>query len=208
MSDSFIDSDRRIQKETAILEAALDVFAEYGFRKTGIEDIARRAGIANGTIYLYASSKRDLYRRVVEYGLNSWQKAATAAADARGPAGTNARARFEALCRAAYTYLAAEPRLRRVLARDPALFPAAPGAEARGDPFEAINGRSVGLLRNAIQDGVASGEFVVDDPTAAAELIFSLYRVLIEKAYVAEEGGEERRFEAGLAIILRGISAR
>ncbi|MBU0927364.1 MAG: TetR/AcrR family transcriptional regulator [Spirochaetes bacterium] len=212
MTNLFIGSDRRTQKETALFEAALDVFAEFGFRKAGIEDIARRAGIANGTVYLYAASKRDLYKRAVEYGLDAWQahaaKAAEEAAEGTEPGRGRARNRFEALCRAAYSYLAAEPRLRRIMSRDPSLFPAAPGSAEGDDPFESVNGRSVAMLERAIREGVDTGEFAVEDPAAAAELLFSLYRVMIEKTYVEEDGGERKRFEAGLSIIMNGISAR
>ncbi len=207
MTNPFIFSDKRTQKETALLEAALDVFSDFGYRKSGIEDIAKRAGVANGTIYLYADSKRDLYKRAVEYGFDKWQAAAARAAEAVGNGPGKSRERFEALCRAAYSYLASEPRLRRILARDPALFPAAPGGDG-DDPFVEINRRSVALLEGAIAEGVGSGEFEVDDATAAAELLFSLYRVMIEKAYVEEDGGEGRRFEAALGIILNGLSSR
>jgi AcrR family transcriptional regulator len=43
-----------------ILEAAAAVFAEKGFHPTTIRDVARRAGIADGTIYIYFTSKADL----------------------------------------------------------------------------------------------------------------------------------------------------
>ncbi|PKL09058.1 MAG: TetR/AcrR family transcriptional regulator [Spirochaetae bacterium HGW-Spirochaetae-7] len=206
--DTQIRSERRTRKATALYEVALDAFAELGFREAGVEEIARRAGIANGTIYVYAASKRDLYRLVVEYGLGQWQDAAAAAALAVGSGPRLARTRFEALCRAAFCYLESEPRLRRILARDPSLFPAATGTAHGEDPFGAVNRRSVEMLRRAILDGMESGEFHVDDPTAAAELLFSLYRVLIESAYVQDNGDERRRFEAGLSIILDGISKR
>lgn len=206
--DAVIRSSRRIHKATALYEAALDVFAELGFHEAGIEDIARRAGVANGTIYIYAANKRDLYRLVVEYGLGQWQAAAAAAALAVGSEPCKARARFEAMCRAAFCYLDSEPRLRRILARDPSLFPATPGTAPGEDMFETVNRRSVEMLERAIVDGVESDEFHVDDTTAAAELLFSLYRVLIERAYVRDNGDERRRFEAGLSIIMNGIAKR
>lgn len=191
-----------------MFEAALDVFAELGYREAGIEDIARRAGVANGTIYLYATSKRDLYRKVVEYGLTRWQAAAAKAAESVDARPGHAKARFEALCRAAFSYLASETRLRKVLMRDPALFPASTGPSRGEDPFETVNRRSVAMLEQAIITGVNSGEFAVADPEAAAELLFSLYRMLIEKAYVTENNHEQQQFEAGLSIILNGIIAR
>lgn len=48
-----------------ILEAALETFGEHGLVGARLEDIARRAGIAKGTIYLYFPNKEALFREVV-----------------------------------------------------------------------------------------------------------------------------------------------
>lgn len=50
-------SDRR---RTQILDAAARVFAERGYHRTTVRDVAREAGIADGTIYLYFTSKQEL----------------------------------------------------------------------------------------------------------------------------------------------------
>jgi AcrR family transcriptional regulator len=47
-----------------ILEAALHVFGEQGFARTRLEDVARRAGVSKGTLYLYFKSKEDLFREM------------------------------------------------------------------------------------------------------------------------------------------------
>jgi AcrR family transcriptional regulator len=49
-----------------ILEAALAVFGEQGYAGTRLDDVARRAGVSKGTLYLYFSSKEDLFRAMVE----------------------------------------------------------------------------------------------------------------------------------------------
>lgn len=48
-----------------ICAAALDVFAEKGFAAAKLEEIARRAGISKGTLYLYFKDKQELFRAVV-----------------------------------------------------------------------------------------------------------------------------------------------
>lgn len=48
-----------------ILEAALDLFVEKGFSATRMEEIAQRAGVTKGTLYLYFPSKEALFRSVV-----------------------------------------------------------------------------------------------------------------------------------------------
>jgi AcrR family transcriptional regulator len=48
-----------------ILCAALEVFSEQGFARTKLDDVARRAGISKGTLYLYFDSKEALFRAMV-----------------------------------------------------------------------------------------------------------------------------------------------
>ena len=48
-----------------ICNAALDVFSERGFASARLDEIARRAGVSKGTLYLYFKDKEDLFRAVV-----------------------------------------------------------------------------------------------------------------------------------------------
>jgi AcrR family transcriptional regulator len=48
-----------------IIEAALTVFAEKGFAAARLDDIAARAGVSKGALYLYFETKQDLFRAVV-----------------------------------------------------------------------------------------------------------------------------------------------
>jgi AcrR family transcriptional regulator len=54
------DEERGDRRRTQILDAAARVLAERGYHRTTVRDIAREAGVADGTIYLYFSSKQDL----------------------------------------------------------------------------------------------------------------------------------------------------
>jgi AcrR family transcriptional regulator len=58
---------RRLPEERPkqILGAALEVFAERGLAAARLEDIAKRAGLSKGTIYLYFPNKEELFREVV-----------------------------------------------------------------------------------------------------------------------------------------------
>ncbi len=187
-------------RDAEVLDAALGVFAELGFRKASLDDIAGRLGITKGALYRYARDKRDLYRRSVERGFRLWQASAERAAEA----GANPLERFRSACRAAFRYLAAEPRLRAVLAKDPGLFPLFEAA----DPFSEINARSVRLLQRLIEEAQAAGAFNPGDARAAARVLFSLYVLFIQKAYVAAEADEEALFERGLALVLDGLRSR
>src|SRR4051812_31624363 len=58
---------RRLPEERPrqIIEAALAVFGERGLAASRLEDIAKRAGLSKGTIYLYFPNKEELFREVV-----------------------------------------------------------------------------------------------------------------------------------------------
>src|SRR6185295_1825244 len=57
---------RRDARPAEIIEAALAVFVERGFAAARLDDIARRAGVTKGTLYLYFADKQALLRAVVE----------------------------------------------------------------------------------------------------------------------------------------------
>ena len=51
--------------------AALELFVERGFAATRLDDVAKRAGVSKGTLYLYFDSKDDLFKAVVREGIVS-----------------------------------------------------------------------------------------------------------------------------------------
>src|SRR5213592_1394886 len=60
---------RRLPEERPrqILSAALEVFGERGLAAARLEDIAKRAGLSKGTIYLYFPNKEELFREMVRH---------------------------------------------------------------------------------------------------------------------------------------------
>lgn len=56
---------RSTARREAILSAALDEFSARGFEATRLDDVAKRAGIAKGTIYLYFRDKESLFQELI-----------------------------------------------------------------------------------------------------------------------------------------------
>lgn len=54
-----------VAREQRILDAAADLFVHYGYDKTTVSDIARRAGVSKGTIYLHFDSKDELLEGLI-----------------------------------------------------------------------------------------------------------------------------------------------
>lgn len=59
-------AEQALIRRRAIVDAALDEFIEKGFAATRVDDIARRAGVAKGTIYLNFKDKEALFEAIVQ----------------------------------------------------------------------------------------------------------------------------------------------
>jgi AcrR family transcriptional regulator len=60
---------RSAQRREAILAAALEEFSAHGFEAARLDDVARRAGVAKGTIYLYFADKEALFQELIRWQL-------------------------------------------------------------------------------------------------------------------------------------------
>ncbi len=56
---------RKDERPLEIMMAALDLFVQKGFSATKIDDIAKRANVSKGTVYIYYSSKENLFKTMV-----------------------------------------------------------------------------------------------------------------------------------------------
>ncbi|PKL19017.1 MAG: TetR/AcrR family transcriptional regulator [Spirochaetae bacterium HGW-Spirochaetae-5] len=185
-------------KTEEIYRVALKTFAEYGFRKTTIEDIAAALGIANSTLYLYAENKKILYHKAVAWGFGVWQsRVKTALAEAHEPI-----MKLTVISRKAYEYLAEDKTLRKILEKDPELFPFFPSK----DPFSDINNESLAMLKEILSEGVNTGVFEIPDVDATADFMFSVYVLFIQQTYIVSEGDRTGHiFENAIKLIIRGL---
>ena len=62
---------RKDARPEEITRAALELFVERGYAATRLEDVAARAGVAKGTLYLYFANKAELFKAVVREGIVS-----------------------------------------------------------------------------------------------------------------------------------------
>ncbi len=103
--------NKNSEKHQIILDAAVKVFARKGFYQSRVAEIAREAGVADGTVYLYFKNKDDLLISIFEEKMREIiQRFHTVAGS-----GQDAGARFEALVRMHLTSFQADPDLAAVL---------------------------------------------------------------------------------------------
>lgn len=82
-STSFTERKKQL-KEKELLLAAYNLFLEKNFEKTSIDDIAKNAGVAKGTFYLYFNDKHDILNKLILQKSNEIIKEALAKTNALG----------------------------------------------------------------------------------------------------------------------------
>lgn len=192
-------ADKREIKRETIYKAALKVFAEYGFKKTTIEDIAAELGTAKSSLYFYIKDKRELYDKAVAYGFRHWQDKVRDAIAAE----TDVERQFRVMAHKAYEYLAEDRHFRNILMRDPSLFPLHPSQ----DPYSDINRDSLALLTSILERGIREGRFRPVNVAAVAPLMFSFYVMLIQRTYMFPDGEHTLMFEDGIDLVLSGLKS-
>jgi len=70
--------DSRPEKFHAILQAAAQVFARFGYFNARVSEVARAAGVADGTVYLYFRNKHDLLRSIFSTSMSNFLRQARA----------------------------------------------------------------------------------------------------------------------------------
>jgi TetR/AcrR family fatty acid metabolism transcriptional regulator len=151
-------------KRDAILRAAIDVFAERGYFNAQVADVARVAGVAAGTVYLYFKSKDDLlvsiFERSMREGLTTSRAAVARLQDPRERLLRLARAHLARLGHDRNLAIVFQVELRQ--------------STKFMERFSATLLRDyLGLIREAIADGQRQGSFRADvKATAAAKMLF------------------------------------
>jgi len=153
-----------LPKRDAILRAAIDVFAERGYFNAQVADVARAAGVAAGTVYLYFKSKDDILISIFERGMRaSLDEAREQVAPITDP-----RERLREFARLHLRRLGQDRNLAivfQVELRQSTKFM---------ERFSSTLLRDyLGLIREAIAEGQKHGAFRQDlKPTVAAKVLF------------------------------------
>jgi TetR/AcrR family transcriptional regulator, fatty acid metabolism regulator protein len=151
-------------KREAILRAATDVFASGGFFNSQVADVARAAGVAAGTVYLYFRSKDDLLVSIFDRTMREWiEEGRASVAPIQDPV-----ERLRAIARVHLGRMGRDRSLAvvfQVELRQSTKFM---------ERFSATALREyLGIIREVIVEGQATGAFRREiNPTLAAKLFF------------------------------------
>jgi AcrR family transcriptional regulator len=159
------------ERRAAIIAAGLDEFIARGFSATRLDDVAKRAGVAKGTIYLYFTDKEALFQELVRSALGPL----IGRISAPPAAGGSARAMLEGFAESFVRDVAQTKRgdILRLIIAEGARFPSL--AEFY---YREVVERGMAGMRQLIEYGIARGEI-----SNAALLQFP--QILVAPAMVA-----------------------
>lgn len=179
---------RRSDSRDRLLEAALDLFLERGFAATRVDDIAQRAAVSKGCVYLYFRTKHEIFEAVVDEAIVARiARAEQFAADFNGSASelleavlTNNLLEF---------WGSASSGIPKLILAESQQFP-----ELAASHFQGITLRARRFIESILQLGIDNGEYrTIDVPYVARCILNALDHELITQhsAGIASSGANE-----------------
>ncbi|HSW07364.1 TetR/AcrR family transcriptional regulator [Aquabacterium sp.] len=196
-------SPRRRRKEARpqeLLDAALELFVEKGFAATRAEEVAVRAGVSKGTLYLYFQSKEDLLRAVITHNLS--ERIAEGAAQVAAFSGSASELLRVVLCEWwEHIYNSPAGAVFKLVITEVRNFP-----EISEFYIHEVVEPAHHLLGGIVQRGIAQGEFrPVDVDVAVHSLVLPLIMICVHKHSIGACGMGEQHSLDGNAFIRQHV---
>ncbi len=167
------------ERRRRILDAAIRVFSQNGFKGTTVRDLARSAGISEATIYQHFPSKKALYEAILEQKVQEMREAW--AWDGRFDGDDPAV--FRHIVRVFLDRYTKDPTFIRIV-----LFSALEGHELARDFIRGPRARFLEILSRILQEKIDQGRCRSLDPEVGARLLVGMaYYVVLLREVFGEE---------------------
>ncbi|HWW36596.1 MAG TPA: TetR/AcrR family transcriptional regulator [Xanthobacteraceae bacterium] len=194
----------KLDKFRRIKEAASELFIRKGYDDTTTREIAVRAGVGLGTIFVYAATKRDLLFLIVNDELQEVVEKAAAGVRPERPMLDNLLRIFQWH----YRYFAQEPQLSRLALREMSFYDTGPEAQKFLKTRERLIALIVEIVRIAFDQKAISS---TERPELIAWVIFSIYQIEVRHWLSSDELNLRRGLNAlrrQLVLLMNGLSPR
>ena len=198
---------RADERPQELLEAALAVFVERGFAAARLEEVAKRAGVSKGTVYLYFSSKEDLLKALVQSAIVPELDNVEALMRSHGG---SSRELLVKMVGAMWRAIALSPLsgIPKLMLAEAGNFP-----ELARFFLETVIERHWSLLQRVLEQGMARGEFRALPPDLAVRIFVApmMMAVLWKHSFMPLEATPldfERYFAVALDMMLDGLCAK
>jgi AcrR family transcriptional regulator len=187
------------ERKEQITEAATKVFAEQGFDKARMDDIAAEAKLSKGTLYLYFKSKDAIIKHLLEKLFDREFAALQLIADEPRPASEKLMLFAEKMIGDIHSWSRFIPIMYEFLGR---LFRQSVVQEA----FKKYMGLYYDLITPIIQQGIDEGEFRAMDAEEAAVAFGAIFEgTILLWVYDPERVNLEKNLRASIKLLMDGI---
>jgi AcrR family transcriptional regulator len=192
----------KLDKIRRIKEAAEALFVAKGFDDTTIREIAVRAEVGLGTIFLYAKNKRDLLFLTINEPLERVTQRAEVAIDPKSPLIKN----LLAVAKLHYDFFGAQPALSRLVLREMVFYDS--GAQAM--PFQKTRERLIQVFGRSVDLAAAAREIAPqDDPLFVGWTLFCIFQVELRR-WLARDTAQVRtgmkELERAFELVVNGLN--
>lgn len=205
------ERERRIQRKLRskqIMAAAKKVFSAKGFNGTTMEDIAREAELSTGALYLYFSSKDELYAAInVELQKYMLQRVQELADDS----GLGPSEKVEALSKVLYEIYEFDPLMMRNVLHLQASETLQNLSPETLDTINGILAETLSPLSRIIEEGVREGSFENHHSVAVVDIVWAMFSGLVlweesKKMFNPKKDHLRSTLDLAMKIFGRGIS--
>ena len=188
MAKNSMDQEK---KRDEILEAACELFARFGFKKTTLEDIGDEVRLGKASLYYYFRSKDEIFSAVInresETLLEVLEKAVAGSETGIEKIGAFIRTRYEHIRKLKTLYRITSSMVREVL-------PLA--QEARANYLK----KELQMMTDMLQNGIADGELELEQPEIVALVIMAGLKGL-DETFISY--GRDEDISQGLDVLLK-----
>lgn len=193
-----VSDGKTSDKPALILDAALDLFRQYGYRRTSMEDIAQAANVAKGTLYIYFKSKDELFEALARRLAAQIETNVEAVATRKLDFEESVLALLEAKLGFIFNWVSSSPHAAELTG---------PTARLPDDVFGPLDARFRASLAGALLEGEKIGKV---DLKAAGLTINEAVDTLVAAAHGAEVGASDQaafdsRLQRIARLTLRGL---
>lgn len=182
------------RRKKKIIQVATQLFSEKSYHDVTIDEVAAKAGIAKGTIYLYFESKEKLYLEILEYGFESIESLIENEVAKTDPASE----KLKKVLRLIFGFYRQNLDVLRILSRDETHL-----IREHYQFTEHWRERRIKLYEKILEKGVKEGSFRPLNTKLLALIIFGLVRSVMF-FYKTDKSAEEMAEEV-LSVIESGI---
>jgi AcrR family transcriptional regulator len=187
-------------KRELIIEAATALFTRQGYEVTTVAQVAARAGVAVGTVYLYFGGKADLLYGVRTY----WEASILQELDAAKNPELSWPQRLQYIVEVVFGWASRHSQLVPLLRMPDRFFERGSGEVETGRP-DALH---ASLLQRALvcllEEGIAEGALKPFDPQASAVLVTGMLVMALGQCWEIEKGRDQARYINALVAALNG----